>query len=301
MSRPTRTVDGTKLSYSFKVVGQPPFELRDLYHLLLRVPLWAALGVVVVGYLALNLVFAILYLDLGGIANARPGSFADAFFFSVQTMGTIGYGAMYPSTPVSNALVVCESVVGLLVTALATGLVFVRVSRVRGRVVFSDRVAIGPIDGVPTLMIRVGNARSNRIYDADMRLTLIRTTRSKEGTLIYRNEELVLIRSRATTLMQSFMLLHPIDAKSPLHGESPESLKARDAELSMALTGTDDTSLQPIHARYTWESDQLVFGARLADVLSETPDGNLLLDLGGFHTLAPTEPTPDFPYPRPAA
>src|SRR5205085_1475466 len=101
---------------------------------------------------------------------AQPGSFADGFFFSVQTLGTIGYGAMYPVTRLANALVTAESVIGLVVTALATGMVFVRFSRIRGRVVFSRKVTVGPMDGVPTLQVRVGNARSNRIYDVEFRM-----------------------------------------------------------------------------------------------------------------------------------
>src|SRR5262249_47047312 len=162
--------------YEIHILGAPRVGLRDLYHGLLRVPWWAALGTIVGGYLALNAVFATLYLAVGGIANAEPGSFADAFFFSVQTMGTIGYGAMHPAPRVANALVVAESVTGLVVTALATGLVFARFSQTRARVVFSSRAAIGPMDGVPTLMIRVGNERGNRIVDASFRLGLTRTT-----------------------------------------------------------------------------------------------------------------------------
>jgi len=158
-----------------RVVGAPRTGARDAYHWLLTVPWWAAISLIVGAYLLLNSLFALAYLASGGIINADPGSFADAFFFSIQTMGTIGYGSMYPATRTANVLVVAESVVGLLVTALATGLVFVRFSLTRARVVFSSRIAIGPIDGVPTLMIRVGNERRGRIVGATFRLTLART------------------------------------------------------------------------------------------------------------------------------
>src|SRR5207245_2467140 len=108
-------------------------------------------------YLFVNSVFAVLYLRVGGVANARPGSFLDAFYFSAQTLGTIGYGAMYPTSHGANVLVVIESICGLLFTALATGLVFVRFSLTQGRIVFSQKVAIAPFDGVPTLTVRIGN------------------------------------------------------------------------------------------------------------------------------------------------
>jgi inward rectifier potassium channel len=282
--------------YEVRVVGVPPAGLRDLYHWLLEVPWWAALGVVVAAYLLLNALFAATYLLVGGIANARPGSFSDAFFFSVQTMGTIGYGSMYPATFAANLLVVGESVVGLMVVALATGLVFARFSQTRARVVFSSRVAIGPLDGVPSLMIRVGNERRGRIVDATFRLTLVRGTRTQEGVTIYRSFDLPLARHRAPALARSWMIVHPITAGSPLAGDTPASLAVGEAELTAAMTGTDETSLQPVHAQRTWAAGALVWGARLADVLSETPDGNLLLDLRRFHELTPTAPVPGFPY-----
>jgi inward rectifier potassium channel len=286
--------------YEIRVVGAPPAGLRDLYHWLLRVPWWAALGLVVAAFLLVNVVFALAYLVLGGVANAAPGSFADAFFFSVQTLGTIGYGNMYPATRAANAVVVVEAIAGLLATALATGLVFGRFSQLRPRVAFSSRIAIGPLDGVPNLMIRVGNARRGRIMDVSFRLTLARTTRTSEGVAVYRNVDLALVRSSATALARSWMVLHPISDASPLAADSPESLAAGEVELTLAVTGTDETSLQRVHAQYTWLHRSVVWGARLADVLSETPDGNMLLDLTRFHELTPTAPAPGFPYGTPA-
>jgi len=299
MARARRNVgtSGNTLSYSFRVVGAQSVGWRDLYHWFLRIPWWGALGLLLVAYLLINATFGALYALTDGIANAAPGSFADGFFFSIQTMGTIGYGAMYPTTRLANVLVTCESVAGLLVTALATGMVFVRFSRIRGRVVFSEKVAIAPMDGVPTVQIRVGNARSNRIYDVDLRLSLTRTIRTAEGVAIYRTHDLKLVRDRAPTLMQSWMLLHRIDESSPLRGLSPEEMKATDAEISCSLTGTDDISLQPIHGRYTWEHFDVAWGQRLADVLSESPDGDVILDLTKFHLLEPSQPVEGFPYP----
>ncbi len=283
--------------YEFHVVGGRPVGLRDLYHGLLRVPWWLAILTIVAGYLGLNVLFAGLYLLDGGIHNARPGSFADAFFFSVQTMGTIGYGSMYPDSSMTNALVVAESVVSLLAVALATGLVFVRFSLTRARVVFSRQVAIGPMDGVPTLMIRLGNERRrNQIVDASFRLTLSQTTYTTEGVVMYRSIDLDLVRSNTQVMTRSWMVQHRITPDSPLFGHTPESIARAETELSLALSGVDETSLQPIYARKLWFVRDIVWGARLADVLSETEEGNMLLDLRRFHDLEPTEPTPAFPY-----
>lgn len=290
-----------ELSYSFRVVGGRPAGLRDAYHAMLKMPWWAAVGVIVAGYLLLNVLFALIYMAVGGVVNAARSSFLDAFFFSVQTMGTIGYGAMYPATRLANAVVVCESVVGLLVTAIATGIVFVRFSKTQGRVLFSERAAISPMDQVPTLMIRLGNERSNVIYDAEIRLTLTRTRRTAEGKVFYQSEDLKLTRDRAPDLLQSWMLLHRMDSASPLHGATPESLAGADAELHVALSGTDETSLQRVHGRHVYEHFSIVWGARLADVLSETPEGDVLLDLTKFHALEPTPQSAEFPYPKSTA
>ena len=282
--------------YEIRIVGAPRAGLRDLYHWLLAVPGWVALALIVAAYLFVNVLFALAYLAVGGVQNLPPGSFFDAFFFSVQTMGTIGYGAMYPVSRAAHAVVVAESIAGLLSTAVATGLVFARFSQIRPRVVFSSRLAIGPIDGVPTLMIRVGNARRGRIVDVSFRATLARTTRSAEGVAIYRSVDLPLVRSVAPALARSWMVLHRIDAASPLAGDSPPSLEAAEGELTLSVAGTDENSMQPVHAQHTWLHRSITWGARLADVISETPDGNMLLDLGRFHDLTPTEPVAGFPY-----
>jgi inward rectifier potassium channel len=282
--------------YEIRVVGTPPVGLRDLYHWLLRVPGWAALSLIVAGYLLLNVSFALVYLVVGGVANASPGSFVDAFFFSVQTMGTIGYGSMYPATRAANVVVVAESVAGLLSTAVATGLVFARFSQIRPRVSFSSRIAIAPLDGVPTLMVRVGNARRGRIVDVSFRLTLMRGTRTSEGVVIYRSHDLALVRAGAPALSRSWTVLHVVADGSPLASDSPASLAAGEAELTLSVSGTDETSLQAVHAQHTWLHRSVVWGARLADVLSEAPDGNLVLDLTRFHELTPTAPVPGFPY-----
>jgi inward rectifier potassium channel len=285
--------------YDIHVIGGTRRLSRDWYHAFLRASWWAALGAILACYLALNSLFAVLYLLVGGVANAAPGSFADAFFFSVETMGTIGYGTLYPASRAANLVMVGESMSSLVFFALATGLVFARFSQTRARVAFSARAAVAPIDGVPTLMVRIGNERRrNNIVDANFRLSLMRTSRTAEGVVIYRTVDLALARSWAPALARSWMVLHQIEPGSPLYGETPESLVAADAELTLAVSGVDDTSLQAVHARHTWIAPDVVFGARLADVTFDGDDGVFVIDLRRFHDLAPSAPTAAFPYPR---
>lgn len=280
------------------IVGAKSTPFRDFYHRFLRVSWPVALLALVAVFLALNAAYAGLYLVTGGVANARPGSFVDAFFFSVQTMGTIGYGSMYPASLAANVLVVSEAVVGLLVVALATGLVFAKFSQSNARIVFSRQVVIAPWDGVPTLMFRVGNERGNQIMEAHIRVVMIRTERTKEGVTFYRMLDLPLTRDRSPALSRSWTVMHSITPDSLLHGHSPESLRAIECELLVTVVGVDDTSLQPVHARHTYLDNEIVWGARHRDVLHERPDGQMVLDVTRFHDIEPIEPSVDFPYPK---
>lgn len=288
---PTTTEDEVKVLNAKRV----PF--RDVYHAYLRARWPVALGGIVVCYLALNACFALAYWTCGGVAHARPRSFEDAFYFSVQTMGTIGYGAMYPETRVANLLVALESVTSLVVTALATGLVFSKFSLSTSRLVFAKRAVIAPMDGVPTLMVRLGNERSNRIIEATVRLSMVRTEHTREGMLFYRMFDLVLTRERSPALSRSWTAMHPITPASPLYGKTPAALKAEEVELFVTVSGVDDTSLQAVHGRHKYTDEAIVWGARHADVLSEE-GGVLVLDLAKFHELTATERIEGFPYPE---
>jgi len=253
---------------------------------------------IVVAFLGLNAVYAELYLLTGGIRHARVGSFADAFYFSVQTMGTIGYGDMVPMSPSANALVVSEAVAGLIVSALATGLVFSKFSQVQARVVFTSTLTISPMDGTPTLMLRLGNERGNQIVEAQVRVAMLRTVRTLEGMTFYKMIDLPLARDRSQAFTRSWTVMHPITKDSPLYGVTDAQMRADELEFIVSVLGIDDTSLQPVHARHQYTSRDVVWGARHADVLREREDGTLVLDLRKFHDLETTKATDQFPYGR---
>jgi len=280
------------------IVGERAKPLHDLYHLWLRTTWPRALTLVGVTYLIVNTAFALVYMTVGGIANSR-GDFFDSLFFSIETMGTIGYGEMTPSTRAAHVVVMAESVSGLILVALATGLIFAKFSLPLARLSFSKKVTISPMNGVPTLMLRLGNERRSVIAEARLRLGLVRTEITKEGMLLYRLQDLVLVRESTQALARSWTVMHAIDEKSPLFGMTPRSLREQEVELLASVTGTDDTSLQPVHARWRYLSEDIVWGARHADILSERPDGLIKMDVSKFDDLVPTEPTADFPYPQP--
>jgi len=280
------------------VVGAESHAIRDAYHSLLRLPWWGVGLFLVVLTSFANGAFALAYVVTGGIANAAPGSFRDAFFFSVQTMGTIGYGAMYPTSTAAHLVVAAESTVSIILVALATGIVFARFSQSTGRLVFMKKACIAPWDGVPTLMLRVGNDRASTVFEATIRLVAVRTEKTKEGVTFYRMYDLALVRDRSPALQRSWTVMHVIDEKSPLYGMTPERFVADEVELAVSVVGTDDTSLQPVYGRCRFTHDDIVWGARPSDILTELPDGRLQLDVRRFDDVSPTAPTSTFPWPR---
>jgi inward rectifier potassium channel len=270
--------------YEIRIVGAQRTALRDFYYGLMRLSWPATLAAIAGSCLALNALFACGYRAVGGIEHARPGSWLDAFFFSVQTSGTIGYGTLWPSSNAANALVVVESVTSLVYTALVTGFVFAKFSLPTARMMFSREATVAAMDGVPTFAFRVGNLRSNRIVEATVRVCLVRTERTREGKTFYRMLDLPLVRERVPSLSRSWTVLHVIDDKSPLCGETAESLASKEAEFLVSVVGTDDLWMQSVHASHRYFYTQIAWGKRHADVLSE--DGNVLtLDLRKFHDL----------------
>jgi inward rectifier potassium channel len=297
MKRKQRTFHPEGADYEVRIVGGRPRPLRDFYHALLQLSWWAMVATICGVFVLANAVFAAAYMFVGGIEHAAPGSFLDAFFFSIQTMGTIGYGAMFPGSTAANTIVVVESITSLLLTALSTGLVVAKFSRPTARLVFTRYAVISPFDGVPTLMFRLGNERGNRIVDASIQVVLYRTERMNDGSTYYRQYDVRLTRARVLSLTRSWNVRHPIDQSSPLYGETPDSLRASEIELEVMIIGLDDVSMQTVHASHRYFAKDIVWGAKLVDVLSEEQKGRLLLDLRRFHDIEATAPTADFPYP----
>jgi len=256
----------------------------DLYHFALRLSWCSFLLGGVALYLAANAVFALLYLvQPGAIANARPGAFADAFFFSVQTMATVGYGQMAPATLYANLVVTVETAVGLMFLALATGLVFARFSRPTARVLFSRVAVIGPYNGEPTLSFRLANQRSNQILQAEVSAVLLRDEKTLEGAPIRRFYDLKLARYRTPVFALTFSVMHEIDKDSPLHGASAASLEADNAELIVTASGIDETIAQRVHARTSYLPHEILWGHRFVDVMGWTDDGSRVIDYRQFH------------------
>lgn len=286
----------------FVLIGAKSAPFRDFYHGFLQLSFPAAFIGIVAAVLTINTVFALLYLFFGGIANADPNSFIDAFSFSMQTIATIGYGAMYPQSPAAKVISDMEALSGMMVTALATGLLFTKFSQTRATLSFTRNMVIAQHDGQPTLMFRVGNDRGNLIVEAQARLVLTRTETAANGSIFYRMHDLKLIRDRSISFIRSWNLMHTITPDSPLYGLSAKDLVEQEVEIVCAVVGIDDTSLQPIHARGTWRDSQILFAHRLKDMLAPQPNGKIHVYLNHFDEVEPEmSPAPIVNSPSPTA
>lgn len=265
-------------------MGKWYYYWRDPYHLLLTIPWIGFVAIVSAAYLLLNTVFALAYLAGGDCLNgAKPGSFSDAFFFSVQTLASIGYGAIHPKTFYANSIVTLEAISSLLLIAVVTGLAFARFSRPIARVLFSKFIVVATRDRQQTLMFRIANERHNYILEATAQVYLILDEHTAEGEFIRRIHELKLTRHRTPSLILSWTIAHPIEPDSPLYGLTATDLIERQANISVLITGVDETVAYTINARHNYNSEEILFEHRFVDIIRKTDNGERYFDYGRFH------------------
>jgi inward rectifier potassium channel len=282
--RPISLLKGARGKRIAVIKGQDAGRFFDFYHGILTASWPGFVAQLAMLFLTVNLAFATLYvIDRGGIANARPGSFADSFFFSVQTLGTLGYGVMAPRTLYANLLVTVESFTGILIIALFTGIIFARFSRPRARLVFSKVAVVTQFEGVPTLMFRAANQRGNSILDAAVNVSLASNYTTREGVAMRRFQELKLIRSNNPLFALSWTVMHPIDEASPLFGIGLAEMIEHDMEIVVMLNGMDETIADRIYSRHAYMAEEIHWHRRFVDVVSVTPDGQRMVDLVRFH------------------
>ncbi|MBD0386595.1 MAG: ATP-sensitive inward rectifier potassium channel 10 [Nostoc sp. C3-bin3] len=276
----------------FEIMGMGAWHSywRDPYHLLLTIPWAGFLTLICSSYITINILFALAYW-IGGdcIANARPGSFLDVFFFSVQTLASIGYGAMYPKTTYANIVVTIEAMIGLMGIAVMTGLAFARFSRPTARVLFSRVAVITPHNAMPTLIFRSANQRRNMILEAQMRVYLMRDEVTLEGRFIRRFYDLKLLSSQTPSFTLSWSVMHIIDEFSPLYGMTPESLTQTNTMLIISLSGIDETVAQVVQARHTYAANEILWNNQFVDIFHHTPDGHRYIDYNRFHDVLPLD------------
>lgn len=257
---------------------------EDMYHLMLVTAWWRILLGFFAVFLGINVVFGWLYQVFGGVQGAN--TFWDLFFFSVQTFSTVGYGTMAPVSLPAEAITTLETFVGVLANAFAAGIVVIKFARPTARVMFSRVLAVAPFDGVPTLMVRMANARANQVFDAQMAMFLLRDVHTSEGYAMRRLYDLKLVRGQTPFFTLTTTAMHPIDGDSPLQGLDAGQLRQMRAQIIVTIQGVDESFMTQVHARRYYDVDDIVWNAHFADVLSLAPDGKMVVDYTRFHDVA---------------
>ncbi len=277
----------------FLKINAAPRDWRDSYHWVLSLT-WPRFALfLVAGSLLLNTLFAILYAVVPGcVGEMAPGRFWAAFFFSVETLSTVGYGHMFPATSYGHIVVTVEIFIGTVWSAVITGLIFVRFSRPTARIVFSSSILIGNHDGRPTLMFRVANLRHTSMVDARFRLIYSRDETVLEGEKVRRFHRLKVYPKRMTRFPAALTIRHTIDAQSPLHGATRESLEALDAFFLAEVTSVETVMAAAVQSAQDYAWSDVRWDERFVDIYEDIDDGRMQVDYGRIHEteLVPAPP-----------
>ena len=278
---------------SFNVVrdGLNPLSSMSLYHWLLTISWPKFLAFITGSYVAINTLFAFAFLLLGTDAlQSSAGSFAGqpfyrAFFFSVDTFATIGYGNITPVGVVANTLVTIEALLNIVGVALATGVIFARFSRPSTRIIYSRNAIVAPYHDKMALEFRIANARSSQLIDVQIQAILTKIEQVG-GSAVRKFYELSLERNRVVFFPLSWTVVHPIDSASPMWGLTHSDLVNGDAELLVLLIGTDETVSQTVHSRSSYQADEIVWGAKFANMFMRTEaEGIIGMNLSRIHDI----------------
>jgi inward rectifier potassium channel len=273
-----------------ETIGLSPGFWSDLYHRSVSVYWPVFFGSAATVFVLLNAFFGLLYsLGHDPIANAEANGALAYFYFSIETLATVGYGDMHPQTNYGHLVATAEIFTGMSFLAVMTGLIFARFSRPRARFVFANQAVIGRREGQPTLMIRMANARHNTISRADARLWLLRAEHTKERDQLRRIYELKLDRNEHPMFVLSWMVFHVIDKESPLYGATESDLADGDAVLVLNVGGVDDNSAQQLYARHIYSWNEIRWHHRYRDITSVSPQGRFQLDYTKFDDVVAEE------------
>jgi inward rectifier potassium channel len=271
--------------------GASRYDFSDPYHIAIELS-WKEFAFAFAGLeLAINVVFALLYhASPGCVANMRPGSFSDAFFFSLETLATVGYGAMAPATLYGHAVSAIEIVCGMLFTAIMTGLLFVRFSKPRPRILYSDQAVVTSHNCSPTLMVRIANGRMTLLTHAMMRLGVLLHEESAEGHSLRRLHDLALSNASLPLFALTWTVMHVIDEKSPLAGYDAERLTECDARLFLSIEARDHAIGALVHDMRIYTAAEVLFGMHYAEAVTVDDQRRPVADLTRLSLVEPDEP-----------
>jgi inward rectifier potassium channel len=286
-SQPLINKDG---SVNVRRKGLSPFNTADNYHTLIKMS-WGKFWVIILtGYLLANLFFASIYTLIGmdsldgSTGTNGLGHFLDAFFFSAQTISTVGYGHLSPHGVIANSVAAIESMIGLLAFALATGLLYGRFSKPSAKIVYSENLLVSPYRGDGKgLMFRMSNLRKNVLIDLEVEV-VFSYNEIVDGKATRRFFPLELERSKVSILTLNWTIVHPLDENSPLADITAEELERTQASFSVLLKAFDDTFSQTVHSRTSYTYADMVWDAKFVPMFERDEDGRIVLDMSKVST-----------------
>lgn len=272
-------------SPNVKRVGLPFFNTANNYHTLITMS-WTKFWIMVVsGYAVLNVIFALIYMSFGpGSLDGSSGNtlfnhFWDAFFFSAQTISTVGYGHISPRGMAANSVAALESMMGLLAFALATGLLYGRFSRPSAQIIYSKNILVAPyLENSKGIMFRLANLRRNILIDLEIEI-IFSFNENVDGKVMRRFYPLEVERRKVSVLTMNWTIVHPLDENSPLVDMTKEDLEKSEAGFAILLRAFDDTFSQTIHSRTSYQYHEIVWDAKFKPVFNRDEDGRIVLDL----------------------
>lgn len=253
---------------------------RDHYHTLLMMGWTKTIALFLFAFLFINAIFATLYWLAPGSLGNSDGSWINCFFFSVQTLGTIGYGHWSPITTLGHIIVTIEASIGIVIVAIMAGFFFAKFSRPQSKIEFTQKISLNDFDGKPTLSFRIINIRENQLIDSKVHVNLLLDTVTKEGQRMRRFLDLKLVRERVPIFSMSMSLMHVIDETSPFQSFlTGNKLKG---EIIVTVVGTDSTFGQTVHATQIYQLDDIVPGKHWADMVVVQQNGTRIVDYAEF-------------------
>lgn len=278
----------TQRQIQWRNIGLNRSYLVDIYYYLLATSWRKLFGFAFVSYLLINLLFGMLYFwDLGSINGARPWYFSDAFYFSVQTFSTIGYGAMSPTSLYTHTLVAIEAFIGLVSAALITGIIFAKFSRPTAALRFSEKAVVHNVNGVPHLHLRLANERQSEILNAHVTLSALIEETNNEGMTMRRVNRLPLVRDDIPLFAMAWTLMHPLDESSPLEGLSAKNINDRLLLIIVTIEGAEATFMQTVQTHHFYRPQDIEFERQYKDMILPGADGIMELHHKNLHRTEP--------------
>jgi len=281
-NQPLINKDGTP---NVKRVGLPFFNTANNYHTLITMS-WTRFWLMVLsGYLIVNVFFALIYVSLapgsldGTSGNTTANHFLDAFFFSAQTISTVGYGHIYPKGTAANIAAAFESMLGLLAFALATGLLYGRFSRPSAQIAYSKNLLVAPyLENSKGVMFRLANLRRNILIDLEVEI-IFSFNETIDGKTIRRFYPLEVERRKVSVLTLNWTIVHPLNENSPLIDMTKDDLEQSEASFAVLLSAFDDTFSQTVHSRTSYQYHEVVWDAKFKPIFDRDDNGRIVLDL----------------------